>query len=189
MRSTGVASKRGRCVGMAAEQQKDKAGLSCVECGYALSGLSPSEGIYRCPECGTGMTEVLAARMVRQTWAVPSGKLNSISLLFCFVMVLLSLCVRCLSEPIAQYAWVLGAAGVVGAVAIPFWLAPYMVVCAYPRREARAPALGLALVAVAINLVVLGLLIGLFMLAVNGPLGNISRTAQYGLRSSPARHL
>ncbi len=154
-------------MGMSGERQS-KPGHWCIECGYALSGLSPSEGVYQCPECGTGMTVAQAARMVRQAWAVPSSQLNTNSLLFCLVMTFVGLLMSGLSGPIFRYAWVLGAAGVVGAVAIPFWMAPRLLVRVYPRREVRAPALALALVAVAINLVVLGLVIGFLMLAVNG---------------------
>jgi hypothetical protein len=134
------------------------------------------------------MTVSQAARMVRQTWSVRSGKLNSISLLFCLVMVLIWACVSNLQAPIARYAWVFGAVGVVGAVAIPFWLAPYLVACVYPRREVRAPAMGLALLAVVINLVVLGLLTGFVMLAVNGMM-SLMPHASYGLLPIRARSL
>jgi hypothetical protein len=65
----------------------------------------------------------------------------------------------------------------VGAVAIPFWMAPRLIARVYPRREVRAPALALALVAAAINLVVLGVLVGIVMLAWQVSMSHMSHAA------------
>jgi hypothetical protein len=137
----------------------------CVECGYGVDGLRPSEGRVQCPECGVGM-RVEDARALRAPSAARlAWKVSGPALLQCSVTFLLFLLLRVTNA--GAVAGIFAMAVIVSilfGVISPFLAGPAVAGDHFPRRRKMAIGFQLTLLGLGLNLAIAVVYVGLGML-------------------------